>query len=83
MSYEYRPGPKHPRQRDDYIAFAQHLIDNPGVWVKMRTAPTWKTAGTAAYKVRNGQLKAFQPAGAFDAYSTGREVIARYIGEDK
>lgn len=80
--FEYRPGPRHHREREDYIDLANHMNENPGVWVKVRETPTPGAAAVAAYQIRTGVRKAFRPAGAYDAYSTGTEVIARYTGKE-
>lgn len=77
-TYEYRPGPRRTRARSDYSNLAEHLKANPGVWVKVRTAPNPTAAASAAYQIRIGRRAAFRPAGQFDAYSDGNEVIARY-----
>ncbi|KAA0979912.1 hypothetical protein FQ154_01765 [Paeniglutamicibacter gangotriensis] len=78
--YEYRPGPRNTRERNDYSHLAAHLRANPGVWVKVRTAPTIGAAGAAAHQIRAGKRVAFRPAAEYEAYSHGLEVIARYVG---
>jgi hypothetical protein len=79
-TYEYRPGPSRYRSRQDYSHLAEHLKVNPGVWVKVRTATNSNSAASAAYQIRVGRRAAFRPAGQFDAYSEGADVIARYTG---
>ena len=82
-AYEYRPGPAHVRERRSYTDIAQHMQENPGVWVKVATKPTLAASYNMTWQIKNAGLAAFRPAGAFDAYSNGHEVIARYTGEDK
>lgn len=79
-TYEYRPGPSRERNRQSYSHLAEHLKANPGVWVKVRTAPNANSAASAAYQIRVGRRAAFRPEGQFDAYSEGNDVIARYTG---
>lgn len=79
-TYEYRPGPRRTRSRADYSHLAEHLQANPGVWVKVRTAPNATAAASAAYQIRIGRRAAFRPVGKFDAYSDGCDVIACYTG---
>lgn len=78
--YEYRPGPSKNRSRTQYGHLAEHLQQNPGVWVKVRTAPTQNAAAVASYQIRNGVRVAFRPAGEYDSYTEGRDIIARYVG---
>ncbi|WP_404285240.1 hypothetical protein [Glutamicibacter arilaitensis] len=78
--YEYRPGPSHVRERRAHSDVAEHLEENPGVWVKVTTTGTQNAAANMAWQIKKGVRAAFRPAGHFDAYSTGNEVVARYIG---
>lgn len=80
QQFQYRPGPTVNRDRRSYIEVAQHLKENPGVWAVVRTAPNTTAAASAAYQIRQGVRAAFRPAGEYDAYSNGLEVIARYTG---
>lgn len=78
--YEYRPGPRHTGERNTYSHLAAHLRANPGVWVKVRTAPTSGAARAAAHQIRTGKRAAFRPAEEFESYSEGLDVVARYTG---
>lgn len=75
-TFERRPGP----ERNKYKELVEHLKQHPGEWVKVRTAPNPDAAGAAAYQIKKGRRADFRPAGEFDAYTTGCDVIARYIG---
>lgn len=76
MTYEYRSGPS----RNKYGDFAKHLKQNPGVWAKLRTADTDAGAWAAAHQIKTGRRAAFRPAGEYDAYTQGRDVIVRFVG---
>lgn len=76
MSYEYRPSPL----RIKYANLAEHMKTTPGVWVKVRTAPTEAAAWAAANQIKTGRRAAFRPAGAYDSYTNGLDVIAAYVG---
>lgn len=78
--YEYRPGPTHITERRSHKDHAEHMRQNPGVWVKVTTKTTLAAAYNMTWQIKNGGLASFRPAGAYDAYSNGREVIARYTG---
>lgn len=79
-TYEYRPGPAHVRERRSYTDLAEHMRKNPGVWVKVTTKTTLAAAYNMTWQIKNGGLASFRPAGHYDAYSDGTEVVARYTG---
>lgn len=76
-TYEYRPAPKRIKYQD----LAEHMKRNPGVWVKVRTADSDAGAWAAAHQIKNGRRAAFRPAGTYDAYTQGNDIVACYIGE--
>ena len=76
MSFDYRPTPMRIKYQDE----AEHMKANPGTWVKVRTAPTEAAAWAAAQQIKTGRRAAFRPAGAYDAYTQGCDVIAAYVG---
>lgn len=78
--FQYRPGPAVTRERRSHLEVAEHLKQNPGIWALVRTAPSPNAAASAAFQIRRGRRAAFRPAGDYDAYANGGEVIARYIG---
>lgn len=69
--------PKRPK----YYNIAKKLIENPGQWGRL----TSDVSSGTAYLIKNGGLKAFQPAGAFEATAraTAKKnrvtVYVRYI----
>ena len=77
MSYEYR----HHPVRIKYEDIAEEARNNPGQGVLVRTAPTESAAWAAAQQIKNGRRAAFRPAGHYDAYTQGCDVIATYTGE--
>lgn len=78
--FEYRPGPTHARDRRTHVDLAEHLKQNPGVWAKVTTTGTQNAAANMAWQIKQGIRAAFRPAGHYDAYSTGNDVIASYTG---
>lgn len=80
QAYEYRPAPDHIRDRRTHVDLAEHLKQNRGVWAKVTTASTQNAAATMAWQIKQGVRAAFRPAGHYDAYSTGNDVIASYTG---
>lgn len=74
--YEYRSAPT----KIKYLDIAEHMRQNPGTWIKVRTAPTLNAASAASQQIKNGVRAAFRPAGAFDSYTQGLDVIAAYVG---
>ena len=69
--------PKRPK----HYAIARKLIENPGQWaIIMRDAST-----AMPHQIKNGGLKAFEPAGAFEAVArtNGKKnratIYARYV----
>lgn len=71
--------PKGP-VRDKYADLVAELKQRPQEWVKVRTAPTDAAAWSAAQQIKTGRRAAFRPAGEFEAYTTGCDVMARYVG---
>lgn len=75
-TFETRPGPK----GDKYQALAEFMRDHPGTWVKVRTAANANAAWSGANQIKTGRRAAFRPASAFEAYTEGPDIIARFIG---
>lgn len=81
QQFETRPGPaKRGPKTIKYGEVAGYMREHPGTWVKVRTAPTEASAWSSAQQVKSGRLAAFRPAAAFEAYTEGCDVVARYIG---
>lgn len=79
--FETRPGPEEQGQRGGkYSDVATFMRDHPGTWVKVRTAPTEAAAWSTAQQIKAGRRAAFRPAADFETYTTGKDVVARYIG---
>ena len=81
---EPRPAPERtPKQPPtDYAAIAKNLTEHPGEYFLVLTASTATVAATRANDIRSGSKPMFTPAGAYDAYSSGNEVIAAYVGTE-
>lgn len=79
-TFETRPGPDEVTRGGKYQAVADYMKEHPGTWVKVRTAPTEAAAWSAAQQIKAGRRAAFRPAGDFETYTTGRDVVARYVG---
>lgn len=86
MKWENPP----PSRRGVYSAEKWHqaaveLRQWPGRWGRIAEYPRSHTAYTVAHRVRNAGLKAFRPAGAFEARAQAQDgggvVWARYVGE--
>ena len=74
------PGPEQRGPRSKYDEVAEFMREHPGTWVKVRTAPTEAAAWSAAQQIKTGRRAAFRPAADFETYTTGRDVVVRYIG---
>jgi hypothetical protein len=61
---------------------AAQLRENPKRWAVVYTKPTPTGAAQMANHVRTGTLRAFRPAGSFEAAARGCEVYVRYIGAE-
>jgi hypothetical protein len=77
-TFETRSGPE--RRGSKYDDVATFMRENPGTWVKVRTAPTEAAAWSAAQQIKAGRRAAFRPAADFETYTTGRDVVSRYVG---
>ncbi|MFI8976843.1 hypothetical protein ACIGO9_28450 [Nocardia asteroides] len=61
---------------------AEMLRNHPEKWGLITIAASPKTAASQAHNIRTGQLRAFVPAGEFEAAARGCEVYARYAPKD-
>lgn len=76
-----RSGP--PRRGPRVIKYAEEakfMREHPGTWTLVREAPNEPAAWASAQAIKAGRLAAFRPSEEFEAYTTGVEVIARYVG---
>lgn len=64
-----------------YLDESLALKMQPGRWALLVSKKTPRAAWSAAYAINVGQLKAFQPAGHYQAAARGNNVYARYLGE--
>lgn len=70
-----------------HFGIAEALKTKPGTWALVRSYASPNAAASTAWLIRNGRLRAYQPAGAFEAKSrrSGDEgrVYARYVGGEE
>lgn len=79
-----------PRGGRGYIKhapIAAALREKPGQWARVASYATLRHTSHVAYLMRSGRLKAYMPAGTFEAMGRTVDgvhaVYARYVGEDK
>lgn len=85
MEWKSPPKPvRYKRSNTEWNDIAQALKDNPNEWAKIAENINPSTVT----HIRKGRLKAFEPAGVFEASGHGRtekghtkELYARYVGE--
>jgi len=63
-----------------WAGIAEKLRANPGVWAKVPTVSGGQ-AGTYCAHVKNARLRAFAPAGSFEAVTRNKTMYVRYVGE--
>lgn len=68
-------------RRISWVNETAELKEAPGRWAFLTTKNTPHGATSLVYAINVGQLKAFQPAGHFQAAARGNDVYARYLGE--
>lgn len=64
-----------PEKKWDIIA--RELRENPGRWAKLEERPTYM------HNIKTGKLKAFRPAGAYEARTASGALFVRYTGGKK
>ncbi|MFK0182486.1 hypothetical protein ACIQVR_41790 [Streptomyces xanthochromogenes] len=77
---KYRRG-----SRTNHMSVAGLLREQPNVWLPVGEYPSRSSAAGIAQSIKSGVgLRAYQPAGAFEARTEmtedGTTVLARYIG---
>ena len=77
-----REDPPAQRRTGKYDDVADQLVADPDNWYRIATGAT--TGGLAA-GINKGAIRAFQPAGSFEAVSRSQEdgvsIWARYVGD--
>jgi hypothetical protein len=84
MEWKSPPKPvRYKRSNTEWSDIAQTLKENPNEWAKIAEDINPSTVT----HIRKGRLKAFEPAGVFEASGHGRtekgytkELYARYVG---
>lgn len=64
-----------------HLEAAAALRAAPGEWAKVGSYKSDKTASAAAYRLKTGKVKSFQPdaSGTYEAVARGADLWARYI----
>lgn len=85
IRWEDPPAPRSKPPRPwRWVAEAAELREHPGRWARLTTdSANLRSAAAMAHNIRAGLLRAFQPAGAFEAVARGDEVWVRYVGHDE
>jgi hypothetical protein len=67
------------------VPIAAELRENPGQWGRVAAYTTRRVSTHMAYLVRSARIKAYAPAGAFEAEgrteSGEHRLYVRYVGE--
>ena len=75
----------HARPRGWHAETAKRLRRRPAEWAVIDARDTAQKAGGMAYAIRAAQLRAYEPAGAFQAVARKVEgeyrIYARFVGE--
>lgn len=74
------PPARIPAGRVKHLEAAGELRARPGQWLRLTTASSENAAWSFAHQITIGRRAAFRPAGDFEGASSGREVMARYVG---
>lgn len=75
-----------PRERGDskWVKEAIELRERPGEWAVLHTSKSAQLSAAAARTIRVAKVKAWQPAGSFEAIARTvdgeHRVYARYVG---
>lgn len=83
--FEELPEKEHKKQKpinEEYLALAEALRQNTGGWAPF--PKQYKTSGAASntqYRIRQGMLAAFRPAGHFDAVVRQGVLYVRHVGD--
>ncbi len=69
-----------------HAAIAEKLREHPGQWARITRHHSMDSARQAAYRIRTGRLRPYEPAGAFEAewrlVDGVHYVYARYAGAE-
>jgi len=66
-----------PGGNPNLAAIAERLRKNPGCWAMIGT-----NSVSLAKAIRDGDLEAYRPAGAFEAVYRSGDTWARYVGKE-
>jgi hypothetical protein len=77
--------PGRSREYTKHAPIAAELRENPGQWGRVSSYTTGRVATHMAYSVRSARIKAYAPAGAFEAEgrteSGQHRLYVRYVGQ--
>ena len=75
--------PGKPRAADDYPGFAEKLTCNPMRWYEWEWPLHSSNTSGVQNRIHKGVLKAFRPAGFYEARVREGQLYVRYVGENK
>jgi hypothetical protein len=85
ITFEAPPSPRRGDARHGSIA--AQLRDWPDRWARVAAYSTPHGAWNTAYAIRNGRLRAYEPAGSFEAAARTVDgvhvVYVRYMGQGR
>lgn len=66
----------------EWTEAAGELRARPNEWGIVKRHMTRSAASAMAHAVKTGRIKAFKPAGAFEAFVQGLDTWVRFVGSD-
>lgn len=78
----WRDPPAPPRTRINWRQVARALRSRPGLWALVNTSPTENAASRQSSYLRCGAVIAMTPPKDYEVTSRGRDVYARFVGDD-
>lgn len=85
MMFDFTEDVPGPERRNSWYwrAFSTEARQYPGLWAKVATYETSKSASTRASNLNQKPPVSMRPKGAFESVSRGKDVWTRYVGDDR
>lgn len=84
IRFEEPPAKSASATKTKHQKIVEKLVKRPGEWALIAAYTTPASMNSMAYVIRRGGLKAYEPAGAFEAVARTTDgkhrVWARYVG---
>lgn len=84
LRFEDPPKRAYRPRKTKHERIAEKLTNRPGQWALIDNYASVASVNSMAYMVRNGKIKAYQPAGSFEAVARTADgkhrMWARYVG---